>query len=136
VNCRPPDEVFAIGSWQTHRPRPAAKKLYSFDREAIQRFFEQLEDADTREKRQLRFVLALLLWRKKALKFDRSETDDGREVWHFVVPRSETAHAVVRPDLNEDQLEQLGEQLEGLLTGKVDDLNAVVSNPNEDQVDA
>jgi len=71
ANCRPPDEPFAIGSWQTRRPQPTAKKTSAFDREAIYRFFEQLEDADTPEKQRLRFVLALLLWRKKVLKFDR-----------------------------------------------------------------
>jgi hypothetical protein len=135
VKCRPPDEPFAIGSWKTRRPQPAARKAQQFDREAIQRFFEQLEDADTPEKRQLRFVLALLLWRKKVLKFERSAADGGREVWHFVAPRSGAAHAVVRPDLDEARLERLGEQLEGLLTGEVGDLNAVVTGVDEDHTD-
>jgi len=135
ANCRPPDEPFAIGSWKTHRPQLVAKRAQTFDREAIRLFFEQLEDADTPEKRQLRFVLALLLWRKKVLKFDRSATDDGREVWHFVVPQSGVAHAVLRPDLDEAQLERLGEQLEALLTGEVGDLNGMVTNPDEDHVD-
>ncbi len=135
ANCRPPDEPFAVGSWQTHRPQPAAKHAQTFDRAAIRHFFEQLEDADTPERRQLRFVLALLLWRKKILKFDRSESDAGQEVWHFTSPPDGAAHAVVRPDLDEQQLERLGAQLEALLSGEVGDLSTLAAKPDEDHAD-
>jgi hypothetical protein len=133
--CRPPDEPIAIGSWRTRRPQPVAKKRQTLDREAIQHLFEQLEDAETPEKRQLRFVLALLLWRKKVLKFEHSATEDGREVWHFVVRPSGVAHAVVRPDLDEEQLEGLGDQLEMLLTGVVGDLNGMAASSDRDHAD-
>ncbi len=136
ANCRPPDEPFAIGSWRTRRPQPTAKKTAAFDREAVYRFFERLEDADTPEKQRLRFVLALLLWRKKVLKFERGETREEQEVWRFVVPSTCETHAVVRPDLDDDQLERLGAQLETLLAGEVDDLNAVAASSIEDRKDA
>jgi hypothetical protein len=128
ANCRPPDEPFAIGSWRTRRPEPAPKKVQPFDREAIYGFFERLHDADTPEKQQLRFVLALLLWRKKVLKLDHSEATAGGEVWHFVVPSTGDEHAVDRPDLEEEQLERLGEQLEQLLVGE---LSPVVPSSND-----
>jgi hypothetical protein len=136
ADCEPPDEPVPIGSWKMRSPEPAARKTVTFHREAIFGFFQQLEDAETREQRQLRFVLALLLWRKKVLKFDRSEANDDGEVWHFAVPRTGAAHAVERPDLDEDRLEQLGAQLEGLLASGVGDPSAVASAPNEDQADA
>lgn len=129
--CHASDQAAAIGSWKTRRPQPAASKTPVFDREAIRRLFEQLEEADTPEKLQLRFVLALLLWRKKVFKLDRSEPGDRGEVWHFVEPRTDEAHAVERPDLDEDRLERLGAQLEALLTGEVGDLSAAVSNTSE-----
>jgi hypothetical protein len=135
ANCRPADEPFAVGSWKTRRPQPTARKTPTFDREALWRFFEQLEDADTPERRQLRFVLALLLWRKKVLKFDRSETKDAREIWRFVAPQTGSAHTVERPDLDEERLERLGAQLETLLTGEVDDLAAIVTGPDEGGTD-
>lgn len=131
VNCQPPDEPAAMGCWRTRRPEPATKKVRPFDREAIYGFFERLEDADTPEKRQLRFVLALLLWRKKVLQLARSETSGASEVWHFVVSRSGESHAVERPDLDEDQLERLGAQLEQLLAGEVGELSPVASDSNE-----
>jgi hypothetical protein len=135
ANCRPPDEPFAIGSWRTRRPVPAVKRAATFDREALQGFFEQLEDADAPEKLRLRFVLALLLWRKKVLKFDHSAMDNGTEVWHFLAPQSGAAHAVQRPELDEEQLERLGEQLEALLTGQVGEPRTMVGSADEDHAD-
>jgi hypothetical protein len=135
ASCRPPDEPFAIGSWKTRRLQPAVKAAQKFDREALQGFFEQLEDAETAERRQLRFVLALLLWRKKALKFEGSGVEDGREVWRFVAPRSGAAHTVVRPDLDEERLERLVEQLEGLLSGEVSELQVVLTSADEGGAD-
>ena len=91
--------------------------------------------ADGEEGAAVRSGSDLLLWRKKVLKFERSAADGGREVWHFVAPRSGAAHAVVRPDLDEARLERLGEQLEGLLTGEVGDLNGVVTGSDKDHTD-
>jgi hypothetical protein len=136
ANCRPPDEPFAIGSWRTRRPEPTGRRRPSFDREAIYRFFERLEDADTPQKQRLRFVLALLLWRKKVLKLDRSDTRDEIEVWQFVAPRTGETHTVQRPELDEEQLERLGAQLERLLVGEVGDLSAVAFDWDEDRNDA
>jgi hypothetical protein len=135
TNCQPPDKPFAIGSWKTRRPEPATKKTQAFDRETIYGLFERLEDADTPQQQQLRFVLALLLWRKKVLKFDRSETREDGEVWHFVVPRTDDAHSVQRPDLDEEQLDRLGTQLEVLLAGEVESLDSVPSGLDQDEHD-
>ena len=132
LNCKPPDEPFAIGSWQTRRPLPAIKKNQVFDRAAMLNFFERLVDADTPAKQQLRFVLGLLLWRKKIVKFDHSgAAEDGRELWHFTVSRTGAEYIVVRPALDEEQLERLGMQLEELMSGEVNDLSAMVADSDE-----
>ena len=134
LDCTPPDQAFAIGSWQTRRPLPAAKKIQVFDRAAMLNFFERLVDADTPPKQQLRFVLGLLLWRKKVVKFDHGGTDqDGRELWHFTVPRTGAKYTVLRPELDEEQLERLGMQLEGLMSGEVNDLSAMVADSDESE---
>jgi hypothetical protein len=133
--CRPDDEASAIGTWRTRRPPAATKKTPSFDREAVYGFFEQLEDAQSPEKLQLRFVMALLLWRKKVLKFDGSDSRDGGEIWRFTTAGSGDKHVVERPELAENELERLGEQLEGLLTGEFDDPSALALDSCEEQVD-
>ncbi|MEW6250701.1 MAG: hypothetical protein AB1716_08625 [Planctomycetota bacterium] len=84
------------------------------------------QEQDAIEKRvRLRFVLALLLWRKKVLRLERTLALADHEVWEFVT-RTGAVHRVPRPQLDEAQLEQLSVQLEELLAGpdQADDTRA------------
>lgn len=128
LGCRPADENDALGVWKTRRPLPAGKKVQPFDREAIYSFFVRL-DPDDPAKTQFRFVLALLLWRKKVLKFERSSGEAPRETWHFSVPRTGELHDVPRPELDEDRIEQLSNQLESLITGEPAKLAVIPAEP-------
>lgn len=124
ATCEPPNEP-CLALWRTRRPAPSTPPRTPFDREAILAFFRRLDDAETPAKLQLRFVLALLLWRKKVLAFESSSADAGGvETWHFTLPKSDVAYDVRRPDLDEDRIEQLSAQLEALLTGDQADLSA------------
>ncbi len=122
TDCGVPEAVTPIGHWIAKRPAPVVKKAQPFDRDAILGFFRTLGDVAEPEKRQFRFVLALLLWRKKVLRFDSADERDGDEVWVFVEPGSSGRHAVPKPELDEDQVERLSAQLEDLLAhGEVAD---------------
>ena len=129
AGCTPPERPAPIGTWRTRRPAPVTKKVQPFDREAIYSFFLRLEDPDRPEQVQFRFVLAVLLWRKKFLKFERSLAVEGCECWEFSTRGSPDTHRVERPDLAEDQLERLGQQLEQLLAGEPGDLDTPTAAP-------
>lgn len=130
--CEPPAERDPVGTWQTQRAAPATAKTPTFDREAIYNFFLRLEDDDQPEKIQFRFLLALLLWRKKVLKFQQSVETDGREWWVFAASGSDETYRVVRPALDESQLETLGGQLEQVLVGgPVDPETPPTATPEE-----
>ena len=116
--CTPPAEPAPVGTWKTHRPVPASASTPVFDREAMYNFFLGMEGAEHPEKVRLRFVLALVLWRKKVLNFLRSDESDGREYWEFAVVKSDETHRVERPEIAEEQLEELSTQLERLLAGE------------------
>ncbi len=121
LSCEPVGEPAPIGQWRTHRPPPTEPKRRPFDREAIYDFFLRFEDADTEERLQFRFVLALLLWRKKVLQFRETlENKQGREVWIFSMPRDGSAHRVVKPELDEERIERLSERLEDVLSSPVE----------------
>ncbi len=132
--CRehaPGEDCGAIARWVTHRPVPRTQKAVAFDRDATFSFFRRLPDADaqdvddaTPQKLQFRFVLALLLWRKKVLRFESSTTEAGRETWHFRAPHTDDEFHVARPDLDEDQMEALSRQLETLLSDPPAELSA------------
>ena len=118
LGCTPPSEPVPLGSWKTRRPQPIEGKALRFDAEAIYTFFERLEDATEPRQVQFRFVLALLLWRKKVLVLEHTHESDGAEYWEFHAPKLNVTHRVERPTLDEQQLEDLSNQLEQLLAGR------------------
>ncbi len=132
TQCQPPESPLALGAWQTRRPEPVAAQVQRFDREAVFGFFERLEGATDPSHGQFRFVLALLLWRKKVLKLERATAADGREVWEFVAAGSGATYRVPRPELDEAQLENLSTQLERLLSGQPGEPSIVLPHPSEE----
>ena len=72
------------------------------------------------EGRDLRFVLALLLIRKKVLNFESSGVDNGRE-WLKLTEKSEPERVywVENPDLSDQELERVRDDLGELLQMKI-----------------
>lgn len=82
----------------------------------------EVPDDETRrsERDQLRFFLALLLMRKKLLKFKSSVSRDGEE-WLLLVDRETTpkVHEVLNPRLTKSQLEKLKDRMGELLQMRI-----------------
>ncbi len=66
--------------WKTKLPRPDQKKHIFVDDEMLMALFERLEHEREQEKINFRFVLALILMRKRRLKYDSSEMQDNKEI--------------------------------------------------------
>ncbi|MBN2445761.1 MAG: hypothetical protein JXO22_03495 [Phycisphaerae bacterium] len=133
LNCTPVELDEAVARWRTRRPSPRQPRQ-TFDREAIYTFFCRLtpeDDTATPDpaRLQFRFVLALLLWRKKVLRLDESVVEDGREHWLFAAPHADANFRVERPEFDDEQLEQLSRQLEQFLAEPPADLNIVPAGP-------
>jgi len=110
--------------WKTKLPSPDQKKQIFVDDEMLMAFFERLEQETEQEKINFRFVLMLILMRKRRLKYDSSEIKDDREIWRLrmvgaVVRRpvdSDKQYVEVEnPHLTEEQIEQLSSQLGQIL---------------------
>jgi hypothetical protein len=107
-------EVFCY--WKTKLPHPDQKKRIFVDDEMLMAFFERLAEETEQEKINFRFVLALILMRKRRLKYDSSKTEDGREIWRLRIVGSDKQFVeVINPNLNEEQIEQLSSQLSQIL---------------------
>ena len=78
-------------------------------------FFRRLEDETEPVRVQFRFVLALLLMRKRILQYESSTTTDGREVWEMLLTHDKSMHRVVNPHLTDDQIEDVSQQLTAIL---------------------
>ena len=88
-----------LGWWQSHMPSRNAKKLNWAPNDIMLNYF--LELADQPEKRDVRYVLTLLMIRRRIMRLEESEMDDGGAE-HMVVHcprRDETYHvAIASPD--------------------------------------
>lgn len=109
-------EVFC--RWKTRLPEPGQKKQLFVDDQMLMTFFERLGKETDQEKVNFRFVLTLILMRKRLLKYHESRTEDGKEIWRLRIPGDKSAENmvdVVNPHLDEGQIEQLSSQIGEIL---------------------
>ncbi len=97
--------------WKSKLPFPNEKKKLFVSDEMLMAFFERLESETEPERINFRFVLTLILMRKRRLKYDASEVVDGKEVWTLRVTGEKRMVKVVNPHLEEDQIEELSGQM-------------------------
>ncbi len=101
--------------WKTTLPEADQKKHVFVDDEILMAFFERLENETEQEKVNFRFVLALVLMRKRRLKYDGSKTENGREIWRLRIAGEKDFVEVINPHLDEQQIEQLTSQIGEIL---------------------
>ena len=102
--------------WKTKLPDPKQKKPMFVDDEMLFAFFERLAQETEPEKINFRFVLTLILMRKRKLKYDSSKTKNEKETWRLkVVGADKQFVEVINPNLDEQQIEQLSSQVGQIL---------------------
>jgi len=106
-------EVFCY--WKTRLPEPGRKKQLFVDDQMLMTFFERLEKETEQEKINFRFVLALILMRKRLLKYDDMRTENDKEIWRLRIVGDKQIVEVVNPHLDEEQIEQLSSQISEIL---------------------
>ncbi|MDY7009641.1 MAG: hypothetical protein SVV80_02680 [Planctomycetota bacterium] len=107
-------EAFSI--WHSRVPRPDEPKKPLISNNVLIEFFEKLDGQDEPAKINFRFVLALMLMRKRLLVYDGSESDeeDGKEVWTMHFRGVQSPVKVIRPELDEGRIAEVGSQLGAL----------------------
>ena len=87
----PPDGT--IGWWKSQVPDSHSTKMHWAPNDVILHYFEQLE-GDT-EKADMRYVLALLMVRRRIVRLEETESDEqGGEVFVLYCPRNEREYRV------------------------------------------
>ncbi len=109
----PPEGCFCC--FKSRTPVKEKKKKLLVDAEMLIGFFRRLEDETEPVRVQFRFVLALLLMRKRLLQYESSRITDGQEVWEMLLTYDKSAHRVVDPHLTDDQIEDVSQQLSAIL---------------------
>ena len=101
--------------WKTKMADPQEKKQLFIDDEMLLAFFERLAEETDEDKLNFRFVLTLVLMRKRRLKYMHQVIDDGSEVWHMRVAGEGRMVTVINPELTEDKIEELSSQIGQIL---------------------
>jgi hypothetical protein len=115
----PPEGTFC--HWKGRIPvRQKRHGPVSLDPELLTQLFLALESADSEPMQQLRFVLGLLLLRKRLVRMEGTVQQEGREYWQLRLLSDGGIHQVPNPQLTGEQVERLSAQLLGLLSGELD----------------
>ncbi len=101
--------------WKSKLPHPDQKKQVFVDDDMLMAFFERLAEETEQERIDFRFVLALVLMRKRRLKYDSTRLEDGEEIWWLRIVGGKEIVEVVNPHLEEEQIEQLSSQIGQIL---------------------
>ena len=105
-----------VGVWHTHVPEPKAKKKLLIDDELLVSLFERLDGDEQPSRINFRYVLALILMRKKLLVYEHTETDDqGRDIWRMRRRGAERHHDVIDPKLDEGQIADVSDHLSEIM---------------------
>jgi len=110
-------EVFCY--WKSRLPEPGQKKQLFVDDQMLMAFFERLEKETEQEKINFRFVLALILMRKRILKYDETKNENDKEIWRLRIVGAKQNAEVVNPHLDEEQVEQLSSQIGEILQADI-----------------
>ncbi len=107
-----------FGSWRTRVPQPLEKKKLFIDDELLINFFERLAGSEEPARVNFRFVLALILMRKKLLIYDKLiRSDDSQETWQMHLKGSSQNCEVINPRLDDDQIADVSSQLGQIMEG-------------------
>lgn len=104
----------AVAWWKSQMPNPQATKMRLAPNEVLLQLFDQLEDQP--EKRDMRYVLALLLVRRRVMRLEESERDaEGNELLVLYCPRRDAAYKVPEETPGDARVKEIQEELGQLL---------------------
>ena len=111
----PPDN--ALGWWKSQMPDPSARKLHWAPNDVMLHYFEQL--AQQPERNDIRYVLGLLMIRRRVLRLEESEHDEsGGEVLVLYCPRNDKEYQVNVFHPGEKRISEIQAELAQLLFAK------------------
>lgn len=111
----PPDGHFSY--WKSRVPKKESKQKLLVSNEVMIGLFERLADRKEDVKQHFRFVLALILMRKKLLKYEHTVREDNAEYWVMRLPREQDCHHVLNPRMSDEQVEAVSKELGAILHG-------------------
>jgi hypothetical protein len=104
----------AIGWWKSQVPDRSAQRRHWAPNDVMLHFFDEL--AEQPDRQDMRYVLALLLVRRRVLRLEETETSaEGREVLLLFCPRRDATYKVPAVVPQRQRIDEIQEELARLL---------------------
>jgi hypothetical protein len=105
----PPEGAFSF--WAGKVPLATESRRPRIDDEMLLDCFGRLEGQTDPGRINFRYVVALLLMRRKRLKFEAARTTNGHEVLRLRESRTGSEHEVINPGLTDDEMASVQEEV-------------------------
>jgi len=113
----PPEGALCV--WRTRVPVKEEQRRPLVDPSVMLEVFTRLETETEPSKIHFRYILALLLMRKRILKLTHTDRQDDAEYLVFTCRRTESEHRVLDPHLTESQITSVQEEVGRILNTDV-----------------
>src|SRR5579862_1072303 len=111
------DKSGMLGFWRAIMPQPSARKKVFVDDEVLCELFERLSDVQEPAKLNFRFVLGLILMRKRRLIYESTRKEEDKEIWSMRFKGREDLLDMLNPKLSEPEVAEVSSQLGEILNG-------------------
>ena len=101
----------AFSFWKGRLACSPNKHRLPIDEEMLMECFQRLEGQLEPSRLRFRYVVALLLMRRRRLRFEQAEQDGSQEVLWMRCSRTGARHAVVNPGLTDEELMTVQEEV-------------------------
>jgi hypothetical protein len=108
----------AVSFWTGHVLAATDKQKPRFDDELLEDCFLRLEGQTEPGRVNFRYVVALLLMRRRRFRFETSVVDDGTEKMVLRCMRTGSKYEVVNPRLSDDEMAQVQDEVFNVLGWK------------------
>ena len=101
----------AVGYWQGKVAAREADRRPVIDDDVLTECFTRLEGQQEPAQVSFRYVVGLLLMRRKRLKFDDVRVEDGREILCLRCSQTRQVHEVINPALSDNEIQAVQEEV-------------------------
>lgn len=106
--------------WRSKVPVKDEKEKLLVDDDVLVNVFHRLDGENDTKKINFRFVLALILMRKRILKYESSDIIDNQEIWKMKMVKNPNLIDVVNPHLDDEKIQEVSQELSTILNGDFD----------------
>ncbi|MDR4508903.1 MAG: hypothetical protein MRJ65_11840 [Candidatus Brocadiaceae bacterium] len=115
VACWKSDEERIFSFWKTKIPKKDKPVQKIINVEMFYDMFMKLQDQNETYQKNLRYVLALFLMRKRMFKLKSLKKQDEKEFMVLYCIKDDREHRVFNPELREDEIESITSEMKQLL---------------------